>query len=157
MNRLVPVTLLFAILLLLIACGPTITVTNGTTFPVRAIVNANGTRNVLSPSPGESSSAEVEEGAYTVTVIADQEWINYARSVRQYLNEQIKNSDKLTGAQLLEVVRRLKEIAGRMADFERAAGAQAGASCSGRIADSGGSGLVNISQTPQGTLALVCK
>lgn len=116
---------------ILAGCAPSITVQNNTRIPVRAIVTSRGGNAVLSPSPGESSNAEVGEGRYTVTVIPDAEWIAYAKQVRQYLNDQLANSDRLTGAQLLDVIRRLKDIAEKMQQYEQAAGA--GARCSGTV------------------------
>ncbi len=140
---------------LLAGCAPTITVTNQTTFPVRAIVTSKGTRNVLSPSPGESSTAEVNEGPYRVTVIPDAEWIEYAKLTRKVLNDQLANADKLTGPQLLDVIARLKDIAQRMAQYEQAAGTSN--SCGGKITEESTGALVIISQDAVGTLVVSCK
>lgn len=91
-------------------CAPAIVVQNNTTIPVRVVVSAGDIRGVLSPSPGEGSSIEVAEGAYRVAVIPDAEWIEYAKLSRKLLNERLANSDKLTGPQLLELIRQLKDI-----------------------------------------------
>src|SRR5260221_3525818 len=128
--------------ILLAACGPTITVQNKTGFAVRAIVKHAGGSDVVSPTPGESSSVNAEEGAYTVTAIPDADWISYAQTVRKLLNEQLANADNLTGPQLLDVVRRLKDIASKMQQFESAAGQ--GASCSSSVSQDS-NGLVPIS------------
>ena len=140
---------------LLAGCAPTITVTNQTTFPVRAIGTSKGTRNVLSPSPGESSIAEVSEGPYRVTVIPDAEWIEYAKLTRKVLNDQLANADKLTGPQLLDVIARLKDIAQRMAQYEQAAGTSN--SCGGNITEENGGALVVISQDAVGALVVSCR
>lgn len=140
---------------LLVGCAPTITVTNETSFPVRAIVASKGARNVLSPSPGESSFAEVTEGAYRVTVIPDAEWIEYAKLTRQVLNDQLANADKLTGPQLLDVIARLKDIATRMAQYEQAAGTSS--SCGGNITEDNGGALVVISVDAVGALVVSCR
>lgn len=137
--------LILTTIVLLFGCGPTVSVNNTTKFPVRAVVSTGGRSEVLSPSPGESSSADVEEGVYTVTVIPDQEWIDYAKSVRKYLNDQLANSGKLTGQQLLNVVQRLKDIAQQMAAFSKAASAS-GASCGGSLSQDKTDGLVEVSQ-----------
>ncbi|CAG0955101.1 hypothetical protein ANRL3_00501 [Anaerolineae bacterium] len=135
-------------------CAPTVVVENKTTIPVRAIVVASGQSNTVSPSPGESSSVEAPEGSYRVTVIPDAEWIEYAKLTRKYLNDQLANSDRLTGAQLLEVIRRLKDVAARMQQFEGAAGS--GASCSGRISEDK-SAVAVISVAANGKLTVVCR
>ena len=140
---------------LVVGCAPTVSVLNRTGFGVRAIVVSRGARQVLSPSPGESSTAEVEEGRFTVTVIPDAEWIEYAKLTRKYLNDQLANSDKLTGPQLLEVIRRLKDVAEKMSQYE--ATAAKGASCSGAITQEGGSGIAEISVGPNGALVVACK
>ncbi|MBM3181081.1 MAG: hypothetical protein FJZ86_12090 [Chloroflexi bacterium] len=140
---------------LLVGCAPTVTVSNTTSFPVRAIVRS-GTSSVLSPSPGESSSAEVTEGAYRVTVIPDAEWIEYAKLTRQVLNDQLAHADQLTGPQLLDVIRRLKEIALQMQAFEQAAGA--GTSCGGKLGGEGAdSAFVTVTQDASGALVVTCR
>ena len=154
MNRGKLIALLIFVTLLMAGCGPSIVVQNKTTFPVRVIVSASGKSEVLSPSPGESSAAAVSEGAYRVTVIPDAEWIEYAKISRKLLNDQLANSDKLSGPQLLEVIRQLKDIAARMQQYESAAGA--GASCSGRIAEDSG-GVVTVSTAADGKLSVSCR
>lgn len=154
MNR----TLLIAISILMLGmvagCAPSIVVTNRTSFPVRVVLSSSGGSEILSPSPGESSTAEVSEGAFRATAIPDQEWIDYAKQVRKYLNDQLANADQLTGPQLLDVVRRLKEIATKMQDYERAA--EATASCSSSVSEDKG-GLVEVSTGPDGKIVVVCK
>lgn len=135
-------------------CAPMVVVENKTTIPVRAIVIASGQRNSVSPSPGESSSVEAPEGSYRVTVIPDAEWIEYAKLTRKYLNDQLANSDKLSGPQLLDVIRRLKDVAVRMQQFEGAADSTA--SCSGRISEDK-SAVVMISLAANGKLTVVCR
>ena len=140
--------------LCLTACGPTISVQNDTSVPVRVIVTAQGKSDVLSPSPGESSSADASEGPYSVTIIPDQEWLDYAKTSRKYLNDQLANANNLSGAQLLDVVKRLKDIAARMKQFEDAA--NSGAHCGGRISQDGG-GAVTVSIGASGALVVACK
>lgn len=143
---------------LVTACAPTVTVENKTTFPVRAIVTMpGGIRQVLSPSPGYSSSAEGSDstGVYRVTVIPDSEWIEYARLKRKVLNESLANSERLTGPQLLEVVRQLKEVAEAMQRFEQAAGGSA--SCGGRLTEEVTFGLAEVVHSPDGNLLVICK
>ena len=135
-------------------CLPVVTVQNKTSFVVRAVVTNSGHSQVLSPSPGESSAAEVEEGPYRVTIIPDQEWLDHANATRQFLNDQLAHSDTLTGPQLLEVVRRLKEIAASIKAYENTAGN--GAACAGQITQDGG-GSVTVSAATDGTILVSCQ
>ena len=147
-----------AVGVLLAGCAPGIVIQNSASFPVRAIIRAGGVSEVFSPSPGESSYAEVREGRYTATVIPDAEWIEYARATRQYLNDQLAHSDNLTGPQLLDVIRRLNDIATRMDQFERAAASSAvgSASCSGAVS-SEANGLVTVTTNLDGRIFIDCK
>lgn len=134
--------------------GPTVTVENGTKFPVRVVVSAGGSSSVLSPSPGESSSADASEGPYRAYAIPDEDWINYAKDTRKYLNDQLANSDNLTGPQLLNVVQRLKDIASKMAQYDAAGGG--GVGCSGTVS-ADHDGLVQVSVGADGKLTAACK
>jgi len=154
MNRQKILFVLIIAAVLLVSCGPSIVVENKTTIPVRVIVRAGGRSEVVSPSPGESSSVEASEGAYRVTVILDAEWIEYAKLTRKVLNDQLADSDKLTGPQLLEVIRRLKDIAQRMQQFEQAAGSAA--SCGGTLTQDS-TGLVVVSTADTGKLVVSCR
>ena len=137
----------------LAGCGPTVTVQNDTKFPVRVMVVAGDGSESLSPSPGESSSAEVGEGRYGVTVIRDEDWINYAKATRQFLNDQVANPN-LTGPQLLVVYQRLKDIAKRMQDYQDAGNGES--SCTGTVSQDS-DGLATISTGTNGKLTVVCK
>jgi hypothetical protein len=138
------------------SCGPTVTVENKTTFEVSALVQNRGNRNMLSPSPGESSQAIVQQDAYVVTVVPRAEWLTHAKATRDFLNDQLKNSENLSGAQLLEVVRRLKAIALKMQAFEEAAkGGEA--QCSGILTDKKTDATVTITALTDGKLKVVCK
>lgn len=142
--------------LLLAACEPGVTVTNNTAFSARVIVSSHGTRQVVSPSPGGGSSfAVVNEGTYTAAAFPDSEWIAYARLVRADLNEQIKNSDKLSGEQLLDLIRRLADIAAQMDKYTAAAEGR-GATCGGRVSEDS-AGLVQVSQDAGGNLVISCR
>lgn len=154
MKRSFPLIVWAALALFLAGCGPTLTIVNSTSFPVRAVVRSAGRSEVLSPSPGESSTAEMKEGKYTVTVIPDREWLDYAKITRTILNEQLANADKLTGPQLLEVIRRLKDIATRMQQFETAAGSSQ--SCSGSL-QSDSIAVATVSLDANGQLAVFCR
>ncbi len=155
MNRLALIAVSLMAAAMIVGCAPMVTIVNNTKFPVRAIVSSGGRTEVLSPSPGESSSVEVAEGSYQVSVIPDAEWIEYAKLTRKVLNDQLANADKLTGPQLLDVIRRLKDIAARMQDYERAADSVA--RCGGKISSDGGDALVTISASPSGALVATCR
>ena len=87
-------------------------------------------------------------------MIPDAEWIEYAKLTRKVLNDQLANSDNLTGPQLLEVIRRLKGIAQRMQQYEQAAGSAA--VCGGRLAEDS-TGLVVVSASDTGKLVISCR
>lgn len=158
MKRFFPILLLSLAAIFLAGCGPTVTALNQTAFPVRVIVNADGRRFVLSPSPGESSTVDVAIGSWKAVVVPDAEWRSYAQLTRKVLMEQIKDSEKLTGPQLLDLVKRMKEVAGRMAQYEKAA-AGSPASCGGRITqdNSDYAATVTISTAADGSLIASCK
>jgi hypothetical protein len=147
-KKLFPLLIVTAILLA--GCAPLVTVENGTSFPVRVIVASGGKRVVVSPSPGENSTVDASEGAYQATVIPDAEWIEYAKLTRKVLNDQLAHADKLTGPQLLDVIRRLKEIAVQMQQYEQAAGSSA--SCGGKITEENSAAYVVVSASSSGTL-----
>jgi len=134
-------------------CAPVLTVENTSTIPVRVVISAGGGRQVLSPSPGESSSAEIGEGAYAAYAIPDAEWIEYARLTRRYLNDQLANADSLTGPQLLDVIRRLKDIAARMQAYEGAADSTG--ACNGTVSAEK-DGLIRVAVGADGKLRLTC-
>jgi hypothetical protein len=136
------------------SCVSGVTVSNQTSFEVRAVVSSGKKFSTISPSPGESSFAETGDGPYRVTVFPTQEWLDHAKATRAFLNEQLANADQLSGPQLLEVVRRLKDIALKIKQFEDAA--QNTARCSGKITADGG-GSVTVSTAADGSLKVVCR
>ena len=76
----------------------------------------------------------------------------HANATRKFLNEQLSNPN-LSGPQLLEVVRRLKEIALKIKQFEDTAGN--GQACSGQITQDGG-GSVTVSTAADGSVKVAC-
>jgi len=155
MNRNIWLVSLIGAVLWLVGCAPSVVVENRTGFAVRVVVTSANGSEVLSPSPGESSVAEVAEGSYRATAIPDAEWIENAKATRKFLNDQLANSENLTGPQLLDVIQRLKNIAARMQQYESTAGV--GASCSGAVSSDGGDGLVVISTAANGALVVSCR
>jgi hypothetical protein len=154
-NRIKLRLVLVVSLALLSDCGgPSVTVQNNTKFLVRAVVTSGGGSQVLSPSPGESASADVGEGVYSATVIPDTDWVEYAKLTRKVLNDRLANADNLTGDQLLDVVRRLKDIAAAMQQFEQAASSSG--KCDGSVSQDGG-GVVTVSTASDGSLVVSCK
>ena len=140
---------------LITACAPYITVQNNAAFPVRALIVSGGMSQIVSPSPGEASYPEVPTGPFRAVVIPDAEWIEYARATRAYLNQQLAQADNLTGPQLLEVIRRLKDVSTRIKQYESAAAGRTAISCSGSVG-SEDSGVVVITSTPDGEIKLDC-
>ena len=145
--------LFLVLVLVLTACGPTITVVNNTKIPVRVAIHSGFANEVESPSPGESSTVDAQEGFYSVDSIPDQEWVDYAKATRAFLNAQLANSQNLTGPQLLDVVARLKDIANRIVQMSAAAGSRA--HCSATVSN-GGDATASISIAPDGTLVATC-
>lgn len=136
-------------------CGPTITVQNGTRYQVRAVVSNGGKQEVFSPSPGESSSVDAEQGSYSVYSVPDIEWIQYTKATRKFLDDQLAHPEKLTGPQLLNVVARLKNIAATLAEFERTE-VSLGAACGGTVSQDA-SVVAVISVATDGTYVANCK
>jgi hypothetical protein len=147
------VGLLAVLALAFVACSPSVTVSNGTGFPVRAIVGGeDGTRNVHLVSPGLTVNGDVPEGLYSVTVVPDAEWVTYAQGLRDRLQEHLADSPNLTPADVNEVVARLAEIAARLRAFERSAGS---ASCRGSVA-ADEIATAEIVVQPDGSLTVTC-
>jgi hypothetical protein len=146
--------LLVAVALAVAACAPSVTVSNRTTFVVRVVITTSAGSQVFSPSPGETSVGEAGEGSYRVSVIPDAEWSSWAAATRAYLNERLADSANLTGAQLLEVIQRLKDIATKMKSYEAAGIGSVG--CSGAVSNER-DGLVTVTQGADGKLIASCK
>src|SRR5262249_29604623 len=153
-NRFAPLALCIIAAVLVSGCGPTITVKNRSRFPMRAVVTQGKHREVVDPSPGESSTVDAEAGPYGVYAVPDKEWIDYAKLTRKVLNERLANADTLTGPQLLDVIQRLKDIAERIQQYERAAGS--GNGCSGNVGESDESHTVEINVGGNGRLVATC-
>jgi hypothetical protein len=92
------------------SCAPSVTVVNNTDFTVRAIVIAGYNQHVLSPSPGESASAEAVQGPYAVYVIPDKEWVEHAQAVRQFLSAQLADPQGLSTAQIEDMLKQLQQL-----------------------------------------------
>jgi hypothetical protein len=127
------------------SCAPVVTIENNTDFTVRAIVTSGKVRQVLSPGPGESASAEAQEGPYTVYVIPDQDWLEWATAVRDNLSARLADPKGLTTAQIEDVITQLRDIRFKIEQYEAAANAASDAGrsdqfsvCHGRIAEDGG-------------------
>lgn len=140
--------------IVLVGCGPTVTVRNETTIPIRAILMSNDGSETFAPTPGESSSAEASEGPYRVVAVPDADWVEYAKLTRKVLNEQLANSDNLSGPQLLDLVRRLKDVAAKMKQMEGAAGSTG--ACAGKLTQDS-SALATVTVAADGRLVVSCK
>ena len=136
------------------SCSPGITVNNETTFAVRAIVRTGDKLQTASPAPGGSAYVEGQPGPYTVTIIPDDDWLKYAQLVRKDLNEQLANSQNLSGEKVLQLVTRLKDIAAKMKAFQDAG---VGTSCSATITNEGGHGEVTVKTLANGEFYVTCK
>ena len=157
MKRFVPIALCMVAAVLVSGCGPTIIVNNRTRFPVRAVVSQGNHREVVDPSPGESSAMDAEFGPFGAYAVPDKAWIDYAKLTRKVLNESLADPSRLTGPQLLDVVQRLKDIAERIQQYEGAAGA--GSGCRGNVSEKGGTDVheVDINVGADGRLVATCQ
>ncbi len=117
---------LAAIAVVFAGCAPSITVENRTPFDVRVIVNTPAGDETVAPTSGNNSEVAALEGRYNVTAFLDEEWIAWAKASRKGLNDSLADSSHLSGPQLLNVVQRLKDIAGRMQAYESTAGPPTG-------------------------------
>ncbi len=153
MPRLMLALLVGVALVLTLGCAPAVTVNNKTTFPIRVMIRNRGNIQWVSPSPSESSFVEVGEGLYFATAIPDAEWTTYATAKRRYLNEQLANSQNLSGEKLLQVIQQLKEIAAQMQKFADAA--DSNARCSGRVTEDA-TDTVTVTSGADGKLKIGC-
>jgi len=78
----------------------------------------------------------------------------YTPATRQYLYDQLAHSENLTGPQLLDVIGRLKDIAVRMEQFQRAGASSA--TCSGAVSTEA-DGSVLVTTTEDGRILIECK
>lgn len=145
--------ILLGLCLVMLGCAPNVTVSNGTSFPIRVMVQSGWSIQWVSPSPNESSFVQVTEGPFTASAIPDAEWTAYATTKRKFLNEQLANSQNLSGEKLNQVIQQLKEIAAQMQQFSNAAGSTA--KCSGRITEDS-SDTVTVTSGIDGKLRLSC-
>jgi hypothetical protein len=144
---------LAAVVLAVAACSPSVTVSNGAGFPVRAIViGEEGARNVHLVSPGDVVNGDVPDGPYTVTVVPDADWVAYAQTLRDRLEARLVDAPSLTSADVNEIVARLAEIASRLRSFERDAG---GGTCTGTVA-ADATATAEIVIEPDGSLKVFC-
>jgi len=148
------IVVVFLTAVVLGGCAPTITVHNNTTIPVRVVITHSGGSETFAPSPGESSNGDLTEGTYRVVAIPDAAWVDYAKLTRQDLNQQIANSQNLSGQKLLDLVQRLKDIAKRMDEMQRAAGSTG--ACGGKVKEDSAA-AAEISIGPSGQLVVACK
>jgi hypothetical protein len=153
MKRIILIIALLLVAMILAGCAPVVTVQNNTKFEVTVFISGPEGPEVLSPSPGESSSAEIPLGNYMVTVVPAQQWLDYAKATRQYLNSQLANAQNLTGPQLLVVVQRLKDISARIQQYESTAGK--GSYCAGKLTEQS-DGIVVVTTAADGSLVVSC-
>ena len=111
-------------------CAPLVEIQNNTPFAVRVAVTSGGSRQVVSPSAGSTSSAEVVPGPYSVSVVPDAEWMDYARTVRTIIGDYAFSAQNLTPDQVFELAKRLADINSRIDAYEKAG--VGGNGCSGR-------------------------
>jgi hypothetical protein len=153
MKRIILIIALLLVAVILAGCAPVLTVENNTKFEVTVFISGPEGPEVLSPSPGESSSAEIPLGNYSVTVVPAQQWIDYAKATRQYLNSQLANAQNLTGPQLSNIVQRLKDISAKIQQYEATGGT--GGSCAGKLTQDSNA-VVMVSAAADGSLVVSC-
>ena len=135
-------------------CSPSLSVSNATSFEVRAIVaGEGGTRNVHLVRPGQSSSGDIPEGEYSVTVVPDQAWTAAARASRDVLLRRLARPDELGPTEVQAILRELDVLHEKLAAFE--AEAATGASCSGTV-PADGVGVADVGIEADGQLVVRC-
>jgi hypothetical protein len=123
---------------------------------------------VLSPSPGSSSEAEVTQGGtFTAVAIPDRAYLEWAKDTRQTLSNLLANPQGLTPSQVQNLVQQLKDIEAKIKQYESAAGS--GDGCTGTISvetveqvpffgalPMPKSGIVDVTADASGKLKVTC-
>ena len=156
MDRGVLAIVLLASAVLLAGCAPSIVVQNNTTIGVRAAVTSGGEVQVLSPLPGESAAAEVDEGSYTVGVIPDRDWVQYATLEREYLVNLLADPNTLTGPAGFDLIARLADITAKIEEYQKAASTGLNSGCAGTVT-SEKDGVATITSAADGKLVVSCQ
>ena len=140
--------------LLVAACSPSVRVSNGTTFQVRAIVSGeDGTRNVHVVRAGQSAGGDVPDGAYSVTVVPDQAWTDAARATRDALTRELDQPGELGPSGVDAILRQLAAFDERLAGL--ASGSTGGARCDGSVA-ADGVAQADVTVSADGSLEVSC-
>jgi hypothetical protein len=140
--------------LAVVGCSPSLSVSNATTFEVRAVVTGEGgTRNVHLVRPGQASIGDIPEGEYSVVVVPDQAWGAAARATRDVLARQLARPGPLAPDQVAAILRELDALHAQIAAFE--AEAATDARCSGTV-PADGIGAAEVSIGSDGRLVVRC-
>jgi hypothetical protein len=127
---------------LVVGCGPSLTVENKTEFAIHVTVRTSKGVDVVSPSPGESSSVDFEGGNFSAVAFLDQEWVNYMTSSRDTLNNLIagvaSGQRRIDRDELEAVLTTLRTLNSRIATIQGITGEAP--SCSGSFNSSNESG-----------------
>jgi len=151
MKRMVWTLLLLTSAVVLAGCAPTVMISNNTDIDVRVLVYPGMGASLIYLHGGESTSLEASEGSYSVHVFSDESWIAEAKEYRRYLVEQLAEPGNLSGEGIMNVVSELQKITDRINQVQ----ASSGVRCRGRVGSEAG-GLVEISASSDGTLAITC-
>ena len=139
---------------LVAGCSPSLSVSNGTSFQVRAIVTGEGgSRNVHLVRAGQSSAGDVPEGAYSVTIVPDGPWVEAARATRDALVGRLQKPDQLGPDGVADVLRELDALSASLRTLEGAADGEA--RCLGSIPIDG-VGTADITVGDDGRLRVSC-
>lgn len=149
-----PLVAVLVLAALVAACSPSLSVSNGTSFQVRAIVTGEGgSRNVHLVRAGQSSAGDVPEGAYSVTIVPDGPWVEAARAARDALVSRLQNPDELGPAGVADVLREIDGLSATLRALEAAADGPA--RCLGSIPIDG-VGTADITVGDDGRLRVSC-
>lgn len=139
--------------LVIAGCSPSLSVSNATSFEVRAIVlGEGGTRNVHLVRPGQVSSGDTPEGEYSVAIVPDQAWTAAVRESRAALLRQLDRPE-LGPTEVQAILRELDALHAKLAAFD--AEAATGARCTGTV-PADGVGIAEVSLEPDGRLIVRC-
>ena len=140
--------------LLVAACSPSVTVSNATSFQVRAIVTGeDGTRNVHVVRAGGSAAGDVPEGSYAVTIVPDQAWTEAARSTRDALVRELDAPGELGPDSVDTILRELAALDERLAALS--SDAAGGTRCDGSVAPDAVA-HADVTVESGGTLRVTC-
>jgi hypothetical protein len=141
------------VVLVQLACGPSIEIFNQTQDSVRVMISNSNERISSSPEPGSSQKIDVFAGDYTASVIPAEIWINFAKSEQDEFMKLLDQPEKLTETQIQQIVDRINKIPENEQKLFKSVGKQS--TCSNSLNDKK-DGRIEITGTAKSTLYINC-